>query len=140
MGDIKHGVAWTKDLEMGNARVDAQHRRLFELVSDLIEACMHGCESLKLQETIDFLVNYTVRHFDDEEALQIQYEYPGYEEHKKMHEDFKVTVGNLVQRYMETGSTEELSSNVYRVIVRWLINHIQREDKKIGKHILSMRS
>ena len=139
MSDIKYGIAWSKDLELGNAQVDSQHRRLFELVSNLIEACMTGQEFDRLRETLDFLVDYTIMHFRDEEALQLQYKYPEYEAHKLMHDDFKVTVSDLVRKYLENGSSEELSSSVNRIVVRWLINHIQREDKKIGKHIQNLR-
>jgi len=135
MSEIKYGVAWSEKYELGNEQVDSQHRRLFELVSDLIEVCMCGYENDKLQETLDFLVDYTIKHFNDEEALQVQYNYPEYENHKKMHEGFKTMVGGLVREFSETGSSDELSKNVNKIIVRWLINHIQREDKKIGEYI-----
>ena len=138
MGGFQYGLAWSKDFELGNTQVDTQHRRLFELVSELVEACMLGCDSAQLKATLDFLVNYTVQHFRDEEALQVRVKYPGYENHKRLHEDFKVSVGDLVRKFNDGGSSEELSNNVNRVIVRWLINHIQQEDKKIGKHIDSM--
>ena len=139
VSEIKYGIAWSEKYELGNAQVDAQHRRLFELVSDLVEACMQGCEDEKLTETLDFLVNYTIRHFRDEEALQLQYKYPEYESHKQIHDDFKITVSGLVRNYKENGSSDELSSNVNKIIVRWLVNHIQCEDKKIATHIQSMR-
>jgi len=137
MNEIKYGLAWSKDFELGYGQVDAQHRRLFELVSELVSACMEGLDAKKLRETLDFLVNYTVQHFTDEEALQIRCKYPGYERHRQLHEDFKVTVGELVREFDLYGSTVELSNNVNKIVVKWLINHIQREDKRIGDHIHS---
>jgi len=135
MNEIKYGLAWSKEFELGYGQVDAQHRRLFELVSELVSACMEGLDTKKLRETLDFLVKYTIQHFTDEEALQLRYNYPGYERHKQLHEDFKVTVGELVQEFDQYGSTVELSNNVNKIVVKWLINHIQREDKRIGDHI-----
>ncbi len=35
-------------------------------------------------------------------------------------------------------ASTELSSDVNRVLVAWLINHIIKEDKKIAKHIKSL--
>jgi len=96
---------------------------------------MDGTDTGKLKDTLDFLVYYTIRHFDDEEALQLQYNYPEYSRHKQLHEDFKVTVGELVQRFEQNGSSTELSNDVNKIIVRWLINHIQHEDLKIALHI-----
>ena len=135
MNEIKYGMAWSKDFELGCGQVDTQHRRLFELVSELVSACMDGRDTHKLRETLDFLVTYTIRHFTDEEALQLSCNYPGYERHRQIHEDFKVTVGELVREFDQYGSTVELSNNVNKTVVKWLINHIQREDKRIGDHL-----
>jgi len=136
--EMSHGLAWKSEFNLGHDWVDMQHRRLFELVSGLVESCADGSDTKKLRGTLDFLVTYTVQHFDDEEALQLKYNYPGYESHKRLHEDFKATVGGLVKKFDSTGSSSELSNDVNKTVVRWLINHIQREDKKIGKHIKSL--
>jgi len=135
MGDIKYGLAWSTDYELGCAEVDEQHHRLFILVSDLVQACMDELDAQALHETLGFMVNYAVQHFTDEEKFQLDNDYPDYERHKQIHEDFKVKVGELVQEFNDNGSSVELSNNVNKTIVRWLINHIQREDMKIGEHI-----
>jgi len=140
MREIKHGIKWSKDLETGNPQVDSQHHRLFELVSDIIEACIDNTCELRLRETLEFLVEYTVQHFIDEEALQLQVKYPDYENHKKLHDDFTETVSGLVRQYLESGSSEELSSNVNKIVVHWLVDHIQYEDKKIGLYIHNMHN
>ena len=140
MSGITQGLVWSKNYELGCEEVDSQHRRLFELVSELVIACTEGYDIEKLNETIDFLVSYTVMHFADEEAFQIKHNYPDYERHKQLHEDFKVTVGELVGEFKKDGSSEKLSSNVNKIVVLWLINHIQREDMKIGKHVRSMEA
>ena len=135
MDEYQYGIAWNDKYLLGNDQVDGQHRRIFELLSELVNQCIDGSNTDRLHDTLDFLVNYTVQHFHDEEALQIQYNYPEYPRHKQLHEDFKITVGELVQRFNEKGSSQELSSEVNKIIVRWLINHIQREDRKIAKYI-----
>jgi len=139
MESAQYGVAWSDDYNLGFEQVDSQHRRLFELVNNLVKACMEKLDMILLQDTLDFLVKYTVQHFADEEAVQLEYNYPGYKEHKQMHEDFKVTVGQHVQQFNESGSSEELSNTMNKIVVRWLINHIQREDMKIGAHIRSLQ-
>ena len=136
--EATQGLAWKDDFNLGHEWVDMQHRRLFELVNGLVDSCADGSDIIKLKGTLDFLVNYTVQHFVDEEALQLQYSYPGYERHKGLHEDFKTTVGGLVEKFTASGSSAELSSDVNKIVVRWLVNHIQREDKKIGEHIRSV--
>ena len=130
-----HGVAWSESYSLGNEQLDAQHKQLFEFVSDLVGACIDGSSVEKLHETLDFLVNYAVRHFSDEEALQIKHDFPDYEKHKKLHDDFKVTVLDLVEKFHNSASPDELNADINKIVVRWLIQHIQREDKKIGDHI-----
>jgi hemerythrin len=138
MVEINHGIAWQDDWKLGNEQVDLQHKKLFSLLGDIVNSCIDGSSTGKLQETLDFLVNYTVRHFHFEEELQRQYNYPLYDEHKKLHEDFKVTVGELMEKFQKNGSSTELSNDVNKIVIKWLINHIQREDKKIGEHIRSV--
>jgi hemerythrin len=135
VSEIKYGIAWNDDYKLGNEQVDAQHYRLFQLLSNLIGSCMDGTDIEKLRETLDFLVNYTVQHFNDEEALQIRYNFPDYDRHKQLHEAFKETVGMLVQKFIDSGSSAELSIDISKIVAQWLINHIKREDLKIGYHI-----
>ena len=127
------GIAWSPELETGNEAIDEQHKQLFKLTSDLAEAAAYNSETL--EETLNFLVAYTIKHFADEEALQVKYNFPSYENHKKLHEQFKETVGGLVKQFKESNSSAELNAKVNSVIVKWLIQHIQREDSKIGAHI-----
>jgi hemerythrin-like metal-binding protein len=131
----KNGVAWSKDLETGNDEIDSQHKQLFQLVSDLAEACANNGGAETLGESLDFLASYTVNHFMDEEALQLRYGYSGYEEHKKLHDEFRKTASELVALYKANGSAKELSGKVNSVIIRWLAQHIKREDSKIAAHI-----
>jgi len=115
--------------------VDAQHRTMFDLLNKLVDACMDGTEIEKLQETLDFLANYAVKHTDAEEALQVQCGFPDYKRHKRLHDEFKESVGKFVLDFRKNGSSSALSNDINQTVIRWLINHIQFEDKKIGLHI-----
>ncbi|GHV11391.1 hemerythrin [Clostridia bacterium] len=129
------GVKWMPKLETGNATIDSQHKRLFELTSDLVEACATDQSASILEATINFLVDYTIQHFADEEELQVRYNYPQYKTHKKAHDDFKIKVGEMVAKYTEEGSSENLAKNVNSIVVRWLVSHISYEDIKMAKFI-----
>ena len=135
MNDLQNGIAWRESYRLGDERVDSQHYQIFALLSDLVSSCQDGSNYARLHETLDFLVNYTVKHFYDEESLQIQYNYPGYRRHKQQHDDFKVTVGEIVKKFDANESSAELANDVNKIIVRWLITHITQEDMKVGKHM-----
>jgi hemerythrin len=110
------------------------------MLNELVSFCEDGSETEKLQRTLDNLVDYTVRHFHDEESLQIEYNYPEYQNHKKMHDDFKSEVGRLLDAFQKSGSSAALSKDVNRIMVRWIIFHVQNEDRKIGAYIKKVNS
>jgi len=138
MDELEQGIAWDDSLSLGDEHIDMQHYQMFRLLSSLVSACDNGTETAQLKETLDFLVNYTVQHINDEEALQLKYNFPGYEKHKVEHDGFKNTIGGLAQRFAENGSSAELSRDVNKIVVRWLINHILSEDKKIGEYFKTL--
>ena len=125
----------TQDLETGNEIVDKQHKALIEAFNSLLDASMKGYGRQELGQTINFLVEYTKKHFSDEEDLQVRYRYPDYKRHKKLHDDFNVTVQELCGKLMEEGPTLSLLGRVNREMGDWLISHIKGEDKILAEYI-----
>jgi hemerythrin len=132
---IAMAYTWTEELATGVEAIDTQHKQLINALNDLIDACFSGQGHAQLDPTIQFLVDYTSKHFGDEEKLQQQCGYPGYLHHKKLHEAFKATVGELAERLKMGKVTAALVREVNSSIGFWLINHIKGEDKKIAAHI-----
>ena len=135
MNLTQYGIAWNDSYRLGDEKVDAQHRRIFEISGELVKSCIDGSDSLKLQNILQFLADYTVRHFYDEESLQLQCGYPEYEKHKQLHDEFKLTMAEIVRKFKKYGSSTELSRDVNLIILNWLVNHIIKEDQKIGEYL-----
>jgi hemerythrin-like metal-binding protein len=126
---------WTPDLETGHELIDSQHKELIKALADLVDACSTGKGRAVLESTLDFLADYTAKHFGDEEALQLEYKYPDYPNHKKLHEGFKKVVANLGRQLKAEGATISLVGKVNTQIGGWLVNHIKREDTKVAAHL-----
>ena len=135
--ELEQGIAWDDALLTGNAHVDMQRQKLFEKVGELVFAHENGKSAGKLCDVLEYLQNYTVRHFTDEEALMIEHDYYDCAYHKREHENFKAEVNNLAKRFKEGGPTEELSHDADKALVRWLVNHVQQEDKKFSEYMRS---
>ena len=135
MGIEQFVIAWSEDYELGNNFVDSQHKRLFELVGNIGKTCLEGGDINSLSETLDFLLQYTVQHFSDEEALQLECDFPEYEYHKNLHDEFEASVIEKVSEFKKSGSTDELIETVNDFIITWLVNHILKEDMKIGAYL-----
>ena len=127
-----------KSLETGNPAIDSQHRELIDATNRLLSACSVGKGRTEIETTLKFLSDYVVKHFGDEEALQLKYKYPDYQVHKKLHEEFKATVRKIVAEYEETGATITLVSKVNSAVGGWLITHIKTIDKKLAEYIRSV--
>jgi hemerythrin len=58
---------WDEKLETGNEKIDRQHKQLITALNKLIDACGEGKGSDELENTLEFLNAYIVKHFSDEE-------------------------------------------------------------------------
>ena len=126
---------WDSSLESGYEKVDKQHRQLVSALNNLTEASENGKGDRVVMETLDFLTGYAIKHFADEEQLQIEYDYPDYLNHKRIHDEFKIKVGELVGRVKKEGPTEEIIGSVSSAIGSWLLNHIRGDDFRMATFI-----
>jgi hemerythrin len=135
LGGVKMPFLWTNDLATGNQLVDFQHKQLFQAINNLLDACSQGRGRDQIDNTLNFLTNYTVKHFGDEEKLQQQFKYPDYQNHKKLHDNFTVTVKDLGAQLRQEGPSINLVGKINSTIGTWLVNHIKKEDQKLTAHI-----
>jgi len=126
---------WDPSLESGYDKVDNQHRQLLTMLNSLVEASRSGKGDKAVMETLDFLTGYAIKHFSDEEKLQVDYKYPDYYHHKGIHDDFKKTVGEFVAQVRNEGPTEEIIDTVCSTIGSWLLNHIQGDDFRMATFV-----
>ena len=126
---------WDSSLESGYDKVDNQHKQLVAAVNNLMEASAGGKGDQAVMETLDFLTGYAVKHFMDEEKLQVQFNYPDYLNHKRIHDEFKGKVGEFVEKVRKEGPTEEIINGVSSAIGEWLLNHIRGDDFRMATFV-----
>jgi len=126
---------WDSSLESGYEKVDNQHKQLVAALNNLMEASSSGKGDKAVMETLDFLTGYAVKHFADEEKLQVDHNYPDYLMHKRLHDEFKGVVVDLVQRVIKEGPTAELIQVVSSTIGAWLLNHIKGDDFRMAAFV-----
>lgn len=124
----------TQDLVTGNELIDSEHRKIFDEVNTLLDACSKGKGREKLSSLGEFLVEYVTKHFSDEEDLQKQSKYPEYTEHHKFHEWYKQKLGDAIIKLEQEGPTiNSLGEINYMVSV--LVKHIRETDRKLAQWI-----
>jgi hemerythrin len=126
---------WDKSIETGHEMIDSQHKQLFDAINNLLDACKEGKGVDELKKSMDFLNDYTIKHFFDEEQVQQKYQYPDFVNHKKLHDDFKKVVRDLSVQLIMKGPSEEMVNEVRTKIGSWLLNHIKVQDFKLAAYI-----
>ena len=128
-------VAWNDELSVGVALIDKQHKALIQCLNDVSSAVEARQGEREIVRTLGFLSEYTDFHFSTEEKHMKNNSYPGLEEHKGQHQEFRGTLAGLEQDFEEEGSTKALADSINTFLARWLINHIQGTDQEFAKFL-----
>ncbi|MBK7142688.1 MAG: bacteriohemerythrin [bacterium] len=124
-------INWNDKLSVQVAAMDQQHQQLVGLVNKLHDVMMSGRTRDHVGPILTELVSYTKKHFVAEEGFMLAIKYPGYDAHKKLHDDLTKKVVEFQQR-LEKG--ELVTPNtLLNFLHLWLVNHIQEEDSAYGK-------
>jgi len=127
-------MEWDKSLSIDIHLIDEQHKELIDLVNKLKAASERQDEDPNLvSSALTMLVSYANTHFTTEEEVMRIYDYPGYEEHKKVHEKFKEKVTTLVKDYEE--GEMMLMNTVLHFLEHWVEHHIKGMDKQFAPHV-----
>lgn len=127
---------WKDVLDIGFPRLDEQHKELFAISSELMDAIAEGKGEEELKATFDRLKAYTELHFREEEAYMKEIGFPDLEEHAAEHSLLLVRV-NTLWRLIQSG--EPISpKGVSLFISEWIAGHIMEKDARIGRFAKSL--
>jgi hemerythrin-like metal-binding protein len=111
--------------ETGIEEVDTQHKNLFQALNRLGAAFQKGTAGEEVKTSLAFLAEYTVDHFNAEEAFMQKMGYPKFTAHRMQHSQLVSKVQNLVVKldegFMITGDVISFFSD-------WLVDHINASD------------
>ncbi|MGP3779671.1 bacteriohemerythrin [Halanaerobium saccharolyticum] len=136
-------MIWREEYKIGVELVDEQHQELFKRLGDFIQTVRSDQENSEkkkeVERTLNFMGEYVVTHFDAEEALQKRFNYPDFEEHHQIHEDFKAEVAEFQEKYSADEYDDDFLLEFSGRLLTWLINHVASTDQDIGEHINSVK-
>ena len=134
---------WKDSLKIGIEEVDAQHKELFKRVNSFVGIVLGNTKieekEKKIEETLDFLSEYVILHFQAEEKIQKENNYPGYKEHCKIHNNFIKEVVDFKKEFKENGFNQSMIYKFSGKMVSWLINHVANEDQKIKNYLVNVK-
>jgi hemerythrin len=124
-------------LEVGVPEIDEQHRELVNRLNQVTEMGIDAVSREETKKTLDFLGDYVVKHFGDEEALQKKSGYPKYEWHKEQHKLFIDNFKKLKEEFITNGASLKYTMDLNNSIITWIVRHIKTADVELGKYISS---
>jgi len=123
-------VEWKDRLSIGVPEIDAEHRYLIALVNNLFEKYHSNKLEANLAKVFVHLINYTNKHFKNEESLMRAAGYPFLEEHKRQHEILEDTTSDLAEMFLS--GEQNISLDTVKFLKNWVIDHVLLEDKKLA--------
>ena len=128
-------VEWSDDFSVGYKGIDLQHMELVHLVNDFHAGIQKGGLMSKVYflQTIKGAVKYVKTHFETEESIMMQVNYPYLNEHKKEHENFINEVTRQIQSFEKADNPDPTGFDKY--LLDWILNHIANSDKKYSPYL-----
>lgn len=126
-------LSFSEEYYTGIEKIDQQHRRLFEILTDLNELSRNEFLHDKydaIADVLEELKDYTVKHFQDEERYMKSIQYEGLAAQEEVHQSFIDKIDNINLEEMEDRQQEQLDELI-DFLANWLIYHIMKMDRQI---------
>ncbi len=127
-------IAWTPALSVGISEFDAQHQQLLEMFNDLFGMIRNDGDKTQLALLITRIIEYTNKHFANEEFYLAKYQYPQLEQHKAQHLRLSAEALDIQQRYAAAPQTFPIM-DVFLFFRTGLIRHFYNVDPLYTKFL-----
>jgi len=123
-------VSWSDNLSVGNVFIDADHRKMFDIINCLHDAMRAQQGQDVLEQVLFDLVVYTKGHFMREEDFMKTIGFPGLDAHRQEHE---LLLWKVIEQHnkLKAGKAN-LSIEVAGFLRAWLTDHIQGSDMEVA--------
>jgi len=132
---------WDSNFSTGIDMIDNQHQKLVDLVNKLANHLAYESVRLELDQVLDELTDYTIYHFQTEEALW-EKNFPKEhmtEEHKQTHQAF---IDKIVAFRVEHDSCSDdtVAVDIISFLTQWLAFHILDTDRRMAEIVLALQN
>jgi len=126
MSDLR--LIWAEEYSVGVEELDNQHKRMFTVINELLDAIDTNTTAEHLGNIIDSLIKYKIFHFSTEERYFKEYNYDGAGEHMAKHKEFNDKLTVMKEKFPEYNT--EFALELADFLEGWLIDHLMIIDKK----------
>jgi hemerythrin len=124
-------IQWDEGLRIGIPSLDKHHEDIFVYFDKLTVAIQNGDSSSMVVEMLVLLENYISIHFDEEDKLMNECDYPNIAAQREQHAVFREHISEIMNLQNGNTSTNEISMKVLASLTRYCINHINKLDREL---------
>lgn len=121
-------IQWDDAWRVGNSAIDYDHQMLVNITNQLWHLKeMPEVKNEEVKRILDQLVEYVKRHFEREEAIFSETDYPLKASHIAMHRDLTKVVEDIATVFNRDPGLLNLDE-IMDFLKRWLMDHIVKHD------------
>ncbi len=128
-------VQWSDIFSVNINLIDEQHKQLFRLINDLYPAWKANKPREVIGNVFSGLLDYTDKHFKQEEEMFNRYGYPETSDHMAIHRALVKQVVDTKNKF-DRGEIK-VNADIMNFLKNWLNNHILKVDKKYSAFLNS---
>ena len=121
-------IVWDQSFSVGVQKIDKQHKKLIDMINQLIDAENPSVRSEAVSDTLMDMTDYATYHFQAEEELMQEYQYPHLDRHHLQHMDFIRKTAELATDTVELQQT--VPAELLSFLKNWLVSHILESDMR----------
>lgn len=123
-------IEWSEKLSVGVDFFDEQHKKLIDIINKTHDSMKKGQGRTILNQVLGELIEYTQKHFAEEERAFDKHGYPKKEEHLFEHRDLIRQVGEMKKKMDD--SDLFVPVEFMEMLRKWLSKHILETDRQYG--------
>jgi hemerythrin-like metal-binding protein len=125
-------VEWREEYSVGVPELDAQHRRMIELLAGLVKFTNSGGVVDPFTALAE-VNRYAEEHLQQEEMILSVRGYPEYARHKAEHDDYRKKAAALQAR----AHKRDFGTEITKFLVEWWKTHILNSDQQYARFFRS---
>jgi hemerythrin-like metal-binding protein len=123
---------WDSSLETGNERVDSQHRALFGMLNEVVEAVESGEGDAHVGNVLERLSEYVAVHFTEEQSLMEGVGLPADE--LKLHTAAHLELTRSTREFILQWRARQVeATELADFLADWLTGHILDKDQALAR-------
>lgn len=128
-------LMWRDEYSVGYSLIDEQHKELFRRINSFGEALWDGQGKELLAAHLRYLADYVVSHFQTEEGLMKDHQFPHYATHKPVHDAFVQEVSHVLGAIADGRLDTATAISVFERSCTWTRDHVRGMDQELGRFL-----